>query len=108
VNIELSSLKAAIDRWFGYVEANDNLRPIGHQLKALFTKLQSDVESFRHEVDIQRDHLAKMGDHETELNAKLNAIGEMALSEMQRVVQVSGSPALYPNCRSTCPQIPTM
>jgi methyl-accepting chemotaxis protein len=90
VNIELSSLKAAIDRWCGYVEANDNLRPIGDQLKALFTKLQSDVESFRHEVDIQRDHLAKMGDHEAELSAKLNAIGEMALSEMQRVVQVSG------------------
>jgi methyl-accepting chemotaxis protein len=90
VNIELSALKAAIDRWYEYAEANDALRSIGDQLKALFTELQSDVESFRHEVEIQQDNLAKMGAHEIELNAKLNAIGEMALSEMQRVVQVSG------------------
>lgn len=90
VHTELSALKAAIDRWCGYVQANDTLRPIGDQLKALSTKLQSDMEAFRHEVDIQRDHLAKMGVHEAELNAKLNVIGEMALSEMQRVVRRSG------------------
>lgn len=90
VHTELSTLKAAIDRWCGYVQANDSLKPIGDQLKALSSKLQSDMEAFRHEVDIQQDHLAKMGLHEAELNAKLNVIGEMALSEMQRVVQRSG------------------
>lgn len=90
VTIELSALKAAIDRWYEYAKASDTLRSIGDQLKALFTELQSDMESFRHEVDIQRDHLAKMGDREAELNTNLNVIGEMALSEMQRVVQRSG------------------
>lgn len=90
VTIELSALKAAIDRWFEYAKASDSLRSIGDQLIALFTELQSDMESFRHEVDIQRDHLAKMGGHETKLNTKLNLIGEMALTEMQRVVQRSG------------------
>ena len=90
VTSELSALQAAIDRWCGYVKVNDTLRPIGDQLKSVFSELESNMESFRHEVDIQGNQLAQMGVHESELNAALNTIAEMALSEMQRVVQRSG------------------
>jgi methyl-accepting chemotaxis protein len=90
VNVELSALQAAIDRWYEYVKANDTLKPIGDQLKAFFGELQADMEAFRQEVGIQGNHLAQMGVHESELNRALNAIGEMALAEMQRVVQRSG------------------
>jgi methyl-accepting chemotaxis protein len=89
-NSELSTLKAAIDRWTEYVAVNPDLRPIGERLKAMFTELQADMETFHHEVERQRDQLAQMGAHETELMAKLNAIGQIALSNMRGVVQVSG------------------
>jgi methyl-accepting chemotaxis protein len=87
---ELSALQAAIDRWREYVKVNDALRPIGDQIKALFSELQSNMETFRHAVDTQGNQLAQMGVHESELNRALNTIGEVALAKMQRVVQRSG------------------
>jgi methyl-accepting chemotaxis protein len=89
-NSELSTLKAAIDRWSEYVAANPTLSPVGDRLKALFTELRSKMAAFHQEVEIQGDHLAQMGAHEAELAATLHAIGEIALSEMQRVAHRSG------------------
>ncbi|MGD8837521.1 MAG: methyl-accepting chemotaxis protein [Desulfobacteraceae bacterium] len=90
VTIELTALQAAIDRWYEYVAANPTMKPIGDQLKALFAELQSNMEAFHQEVEIQGDHLAKMGVHEAELVGTFKAIREMALAEMQRVAQRSG------------------
>ena len=89
-NVELASFKKSIDRWCTTVEPNETLRPIGVRIKALFTEIQANMEAFRHEVEVQAGHLSKMSSHEAELNEKLSVIGEMALSEMQHVVQRSG------------------
>lgn len=85
----IEKLKGAVDEWYQLVEASDNLKALGDQIKADFGEYQGVIGRYREQVAQQEQSRVAMDAELAQMETQAETLCTFALELMQSVKQLA-------------------